>query len=136
MGLFRNVGKIGGAIYNIGKKAVQFKRLVGKATGGASDKLLSYAGNAIENQLRQKLPQYDQMKEVFNTGKEMVNDVRGGDYEGALVKGHNFARHHSQTYNNFSNKINHGLDQYNLRQPAYMAYNNAVRPYMRNGRYG
>ena len=59
MGFFRNVGKMSGAIYNVGKKAVQFKRRVGNATGGASDKLLSNAGNAIENQLRDNLPQYD-----------------------------------------------------------------------------
>jgi len=76
MGFFRNVGKMTGAIYNVGKKAIQFKRMVGKATGGASDRMLDYAGKALESQIRAKLPQYDQIKQAFNTGKEMVNDVR------------------------------------------------------------
>ena len=138
MGYFRNVGKITSAISNIGKKAIHFKRLVGKATGGASDKLLSYAGNAIESQIRSKIPQYDLLKEAFNTGKEMVNDVSNKNYEDALVRGHNFARTHSQRYNNFSGQVNDNIDQYNLRRPMYQLYNRTVRPYMRNdgGRYG
>jgi hypothetical protein len=135
MGFFRNVGKMTGAIYGVGKKAIQFKRLVGKATGGASDKLINYGVNALETQLREKLPQYDQMKQAFNTSREMVNDASAGNYENALRKGHNFAKQHSNKYNNFSNQVNQGLDKYNLRKPAYQMYNNKVRPYMRNG-YG
>ena len=136
MGFFRNVGKMSSAIYGVGKKAIQFKRLVGKATGGASDKLINYGVNALERQLREKLPRYDQLKEVFNTGHEMVNDVRGGDCEGALKKGHQFAKQHSSRYNDLYNQVNERMDQYNLRQPAYQMYNNNVRPYMRNSNYG
>ena len=136
MGFFRNVGKMSSAIYGVGKKAIQFKRLVGKATGGASDKVINYGVNALERQLREKLPQYDQIKEAFNTGREMVNDARGGDYESALKRGHHFAKQHSSKYNNFSNQVNERMDQYNLRQPAYQVYNNNVRPYMRGGNYG
>ena len=136
MGFFRNVGKMSGAVYNVVKKAVQFKRMIGKATGGASDKLLSYAGNAIENQIRDKLPQYDQIKEAFNSGREMVNEIRQGNYEDAIVRGHNFARQHSSKYNNFSNQVNMNIDKYNIRQPLYQTYNNTARPYMRGNRYG
>lgn len=138
MGFFRNVGKISGAIYNVGKKAIKFKRMIGKATGGASDRLLNYAGNALENQIREKLPQYDQIKQAFNTGKEMVNSVRNKNYEDAMVSGHNFASNNSQRYNNFSGRVNDNIDQYNLRRPMYQLYNRTARPYMRNdgGRYG
>ena len=136
MGFFRNVGKMSGAIYNVGKKAMKFKRLVGKATGGASDKLINYGVNAVEGQLRSKLPQYDQIKDAFNSSKEMVNDARAGNYESVARKGHSFMKQHSNRYNNFSNQVNQGMDQYNLRKPAYQMYNNSVRPYMRNSGHG
>ena len=131
MGLFRTVGKIYNRARTVGKQLHTYKQMLGKVTNGASDQMIDYGYKKMMQMAEDKIPNFNLVKDTYNTGKQVVNQVRGGRYDDAAVNRHRFAKRNHSGYRDAYGRVTGTMDRYGITDSVKHIHNQVTRPYMR-----
>ena len=98
--LKRGVGKFIGMGRGVAK-AMSNANQMAKHTLGIDPMKMAQERGVQELNTRAGQGAFKKIKEGYQQGERMYRDVQGGDYQGALQRGHNMGMKHSQGYQKY-----------------------------------